>query len=151
MLWLRTPEMVYFKRGCTPVALDELRNVMGKQRCFIVTDSFLFKNGFIRPIEEKLDELGIVHSCFFDVEPDPSLTSAKAGAAAMTAFAPDVIIAYGGGSAMDAAKIMWVLYENPDVDFSDMAMDFMDIRKRIYTFPKMGQKAYFAAICDYYG
>ncbi len=146
MLWLRTPEKVYFKRGCTPVALDELRNVMGKQRCFIVTDSFLFKNGFIRPIEEKLDELGIVHSCFFDVEPDPSLTSAKAGAAAMTAFAPDVIIAYGGGSAMDAAKIMWVLYENPDVDFSDMAMDFMDIRKRIYTFPKMGKKAYFVAI-----
>ncbi|MCC8105803.1 MAG: bifunctional acetaldehyde-CoA/alcohol dehydrogenase [Clostridiales bacterium] len=146
MLWMRTPEKVYFKRGCMPVALDELGTVMGKKRAFIVTDSFLYKNGNTRPIEQKLDEMGIVHTCFSDVEPDPSLASAKAGAAAMTAFEPDVVIALGGGSAMDAGKIMWVLYENPDADFEDMSMDFMDIRKRIYTFPKMGKKAYFVAI-----
>ena len=146
MLWLRTPEKIYFKRGCMPVALDELGTVMGKKRCFIVTDSFLYRNGYTKPIEDKLDEMGIVHTCFSDVEPDPSLASARAGAAAMTAFQPDCIIALGGGSAMDAGKIMWVLYENPDADFSDMAMDFMDIRKRIYTFPKMGRKAYFVAI-----
>ncbi|MCD8074946.1 MAG: bifunctional acetaldehyde-CoA/alcohol dehydrogenase [Lachnospiraceae bacterium] len=146
MLWMRTPEKVYFKRGCMPVALDELGTVMGKKRAFIVTDSFLYKNGNTRPIEKKLDEMGIVHTCFSDVEPDPSLASAKAGAAAMTAFEPDVIIALGGGSAMDAGKIMWVLYENPDANFEDMSMDFMDIRKRIYNFPKMGKKAYFVAI-----
>ncbi|MCC8050656.1 MAG: bifunctional acetaldehyde-CoA/alcohol dehydrogenase [Clostridiales bacterium] len=146
MLWIRTPEKVYFKSGCMPVALDELGTVMGKKRAFIVTDSFLYKNGNTRPIEQKLDEMGIVHTCFSDVEPDPSLASAKAGAAAMTAFEPDVVIALGGGSAMDAGKIMWVLYENPDADFEDMSMDFMDIRKRIYTFPKMGKKAYFVAI-----
>lgn len=146
MLWMRTPEKVYFKRGCTPVALDELGTVMGKKRCFIVTDSFLYKNGYTKAIEAKLDQMGIVHTCFSDVEPDPSLASAKAGAAGMRAFEPDCIIALGGGSAMDAAKIMWVLYENPDADFDDMAMDFMDIRKRIYTFPKMGKKAYFVAI-----
>ena len=146
MLWMRTPEKVYFKKGCLPVALDELKNVMGKKRCFIVTDSFLYKNGYTKKIEDKLDEMGIVHTCFSDVEPDPSLASAKAGAAAMRAFEPDCIIAMGGGSAMDAGKIMWVLYENPDADFDDMAMDFMDIRKRIYTFPKMGKKAYFIAV-----
>ena len=146
MLWMRTPEKVYFKKGCTPVALDELGSVMGKKRCFIVTDSFLYKNGYTKAIEAKLDEMGIVHTCFSDVEPDPSLASAKAGAAAMRAFEPDCIIALGGGSAMDAGKVMWVLYENPDADFDDMAMDFMDIRKRIYTFPKMGKKAYFVAI-----
>ena len=119
---------------------------MGKKRCFIVTDSFLYKNGYTKKIEDKLDEMGIVHTCFSDVEPDPSLASARAGAAAMRAFEPDCIIAMGGGSAMDAGKIMWVLYENPDADFDDMAMDFMDIRKRIYTFPKMGKKAYFIAV-----
>ena len=146
MLWMRTPEKVYFKKGCMPVALDELGTVMGKKRCFIVTDSFLYKNGYTKGIEDKLDAMGIVHTCFSDVEPDPSLASAKAGAAAMRAFEPDCIIALGGGSAMDAAKVMWVLYENPDADFDDMAMDFMDIRKRIYTFPKMGKKAYFVAI-----
>ena len=146
MLWMRTPEKVYFKKGCLPVALDELKNVMGKKRCFIVTDSFLYKNGYTKKIEDKLDQMGIVHTCFSDVEPDPSLASARAGAAAMRAFEPDCIIALGGGSAMDAGKIMWVLYENPDADFDDMAMDFMDIRKRIYTFPKMGKKAYFIAI-----
>lgn len=146
MLWMRTPEKVYFKKGCMPVALDELGTVMGKKRCFIVTDSFLYKNGYTKNIEEKLDQMGIVHTCFYDVAPDPSLASAKAGAAAMRAFEPDCIIALGGGSAMDAGKIMWVLYENPDADFEDMSMDFMDIRKRIYTFPKMGKKAYFVAI-----
>ena len=146
MLWMRTPEKVYFKKGCMPVALDELGTVMGKKRCFIVTDSFLYKNGYTKGIEDKLNEMGIVHTCFYDVEPDPSLVSAKAGAEAMRAFEPDCIIALGGGSAMDAAKVMWVLYENPDADFDDMAMDFMDIRKRIYTFPKMGKKAYFVAI-----
>ena len=146
MLWLRTPEKVYFKKGCMPVALDELGTIMNKKRCFIVTDSFLYKNGYTKKIEDKLDSMGIVHTCFSDVEPDPSLASAKAGAAAMTAFEPDCIVALGGGSAMDAAKIMWVLYENPDADFEDMSMDFMDIRKRIYPFPKMGKKAYFVAI-----
>ena len=146
MLWMRTPEKVYFKKGCMPVALDELGTVMGKKRCFIVTDSFLYKNGYTKQIEDKLDQMGIVHTCFSDVEPDPSLASAKAGAAAMRAFEPDCIIALGGGSAMDAGKVMWVLYENPDADFDDMAMDFMDIRKRIYTFPKMGKKAYFIAV-----
>ena len=146
MLWMRTPEKVYFKKGCTPVALDELKNVMGKKRCFIVTDSFLYKNGFTKKIEDKLDQMGIVHTCFSDVEPDPSLASARAGAAAMRAFEPDCIIAMGGGSAMDAGKVMWMLYENPDADFSEMSMDFMDIRKRVYTDPKMGKKAYFIAI-----
>ena len=146
MLWFRAPEKVYFKKGCMPVALDELGTVMGKKRCFIVTDSFLYKNGYTKPIEDKLDQMGIVHTCFSDVAPDPSLASAKAGAKAMTAFEPDCIIALGGGSAMDAGKVMWMLYENPDADFSDMSMDFLDIRKRVYTFPKMGKKAYFVAI-----
>ena len=146
MLWMRTPEKVYFKKGCTPVALDELGTIMGKKRAFIVTDSFLYKNGYTKNIEDKLDQMGIVHTCFYEVAPDPSLASAKAGAAAMRAFEPDCILALGGGSAMDAGKIMWVLYENPDANFEDMSMDFMDIRKRIYEFPKMGKKAYFVAI-----
>ena len=146
MLWFRTPEKIYIKKGCLPVALDELKAVMNKKRAFIVTDNFLFNNGYAKPITDKLEEMGIAHACFFDVEPDPTLACAKAGAAQMTAFKPDVIIALGGGSAMDAAKIMWVLYEHPDVDFADMAMRFSDIRKRIYPFPKMGEKAYFIAI-----
>ena len=146
MLWFRAPEKVYIKKGCLSVALDELKNIMGKKKAFIVTDSFLYKNGYTKPITDKLDEMGIAHNTFFDVEPDPTLACAKAGAAQMTAFAPDCIIALGGGSAMDAAKIMWVLYEHPAADFMDMAMRFMDIRKRIYTFPKMGEKAYFIAI-----
>ena len=146
MLWFRTPEKVYIKQGCLPVALDELGSVLGKKRAFIVTDSFLFKNGYTKPITDKLEQLGIVYSTFFEVEPDPTLSSARKGAAAMTAFQPDVIIALGGGSAMDAGKIMWVLYEHPDADFADMAMRFSDIRKRIYTFPKMGEKAYFIAV-----
>jgi len=146
MLWFRAPEKVYIKQGCLPVALDELGKVLNKKRAFIVTDSFLFKNGYTKAITDKLDALGIVHSTFFDVAPDPSLGSALKGTEAMTAFAPDVIIAVGGGSSMDAAKIMWVMYEHPDVDFLDMAMRFSDIRKRIYTFPKMGEKAYFIAV-----
>ena len=146
MLWFRAPEKVYMKKGCLPVALDELKTVMGKKRAFVVTDSFLYHNGNTKPITDKLDEMGIEHTTFFDVAPDPTLASAKAGAEQMRIFQPDVIIALGGGSAMDAAKIMWVLYEHPEVDFMDMAMRFMDIRKRIYTFPKMGEKAYFVAI-----
>jgi acetaldehyde dehydrogenase/alcohol dehydrogenase len=146
MLWFRAPEKVYIKKGCMPVALQELGDVMGKKRAFVVTDSFLYKNGYTKPITDKLDEMGITYTVFSDVEPDPSLKSAQSGAEAMTKFEPDVIIALGGGSAMDAAKIMWVLYEHPEADFIDMAMRFVDIRKRIYTFPKMGEKAYFVAI-----
>ncbi len=146
MLWFRTPEKIYFKRGCMPVALNELGQVMGKKRCFIVTDQFLYKNGYTKPVEEKLDELGIVHSCFWDVAPDPTLQCAQEGVKQLRAFEPDVIIAMGGGSAMDAAKIMWVMYEYPEAAFEDMAMDFMDIRKRIYTYPDMGKKAYFVCI-----
>ena len=146
MLWFRAPEKVYIKKGCLPVALDELKNVMGKKRAFIVTDSFLYHNGYTKPIADKLDEMGIVHTTFFDVAPDPTLASAKEGAEQMKAFQPDCIIALGGGSAMDAGKIMWVLYEHPEADFMDMAMRFMDIRKRVYTFPKMGEKAYFIAV-----
>ena len=146
MLWFRAPQKVYFKKGCMPVALDELGTVMGKKKCFIVTDTFLYKNGYVAPIEAKLDQLGIQHTCFYDVAPDPNLSSALKGAQAMRLFEPDCIIALGGGSAMDAGKIMWVMYEHPEVDFLDMAMCFMDIRKRVYTFPKMGEKAYFVAI-----
>ena len=146
MLWFRAPQKVYFKKGCMPVALDELGTVMGKKKCFIVTDTFLYKNGYVAPIEAKLDQLGIQHTCFYDVAPDPNLSSALKGAQAMRLFEPDCIIALGGGSAMDAGKIMWVMYEHPEVDFIDMAMRFMDIRKRVYTFPKMGEKAYFVAI-----
>lgn len=146
MLWFRAPEKVYIKKGCLPVALDELKNVMGKSRAFIVTDTFLYQNGYTKPITDKLDQMGIVHTTFFDVQPDPTLKNAKDGAKQMEAFKPDCIIALGGGSAMDAAKIMWVLYEHPEVDFMDMAMRFIDIRKRVYTFPKMGEKAYFIAI-----
>lgn len=146
MLWFRAPEKIYIKKGCLAVALDELKSVMGKKKAFIVTDSFLYKNGYTKPVEKKLDEMNITHTTFSNVEPDPTLACAKEGAAQMASFAPDVIIALGGGSAMDAAKIMWVLYEHPEADFMDMAMRFMDIRKRVYTFPKMGRKAYFIAI-----
>lgn len=146
MLWFRAPEKVYMKKGCLPVALAELKQVMDKKRVFIVTDSFLYRNGYTKAVTDKLDEMGILHKTFFEVAPDPSLESAKKGAAEMTAFEPECIIAVGGGSAMDAAKIMWVMYEHPEVDFMDMAMRFVDIRKRIYTFPKMGEKAYFIAI-----
>ena len=146
MLWFRAPEKVYFKKGCLPVALDELGTVMGKKKAFIITDQFLYKNGYTKCVTDKLDSLGIMHTTFYNVAPDPTLACAKEGTAAMRLFEPDVIIAIGGGSAMDAAKIMWVMYEHPEADFLDMAMRFMDIRKRIYTFPKMGEKAYFVAI-----
>ena len=146
MLWFRTPQKIYIKKGCLPVALDELKSVMGKKKAFIVTDNFLYQNGYTKPVTDKLDEMGITHTTFFDVQPDPTLANAKAGAAQMAAFQPDTIIALGGGSAMDAAKIMWVLYEHPEADFMDMAMRFIDIRKRVYTFPKMGEKAYFIAV-----
>ena len=146
MLWFRAPEKVYIKKGCLPVALDEVGNVMQKKKAFIVTDSFLYKNGYTKPITDKLDEMGVTHTTFFNVAPDPTLACAKEGVAAMNAFQPDCIIAVGGGSAMDAGKIMWVMYEHPEVDFLDLAMCFMDIRKRVYTFPKMGEKAYFIAV-----
>ena len=143
MLWFRAPEKVYFKKGCLPVAMAELE---GKKKAFIVTDTFLYQNGYTKPIEEKLDEMGITHTAFYNVAPDPTLACAREGAEAMRAFQPDLIIAIGGGSAMDAGKIMWVLYEHPDADFMDMAMRFVDIRKRVYGFPKMGEKAYFVAV-----
>ena len=146
MLWFRAPEKVYIKRGCLPVALEELKNVMDKKKVFIVTDTFLFENGYTKPITDKLDELGIAHTTFSNVASDPTLACAIEGTRAMNEFKPDAIIAVGGGSAMDAGKIMWVMYEHPEVDFLDMAMRFMDIRKRVYTFPKMGEKAYFIAV-----
>ena len=146
MLWFRSPEKVYIKKGCLPVALEELKEINPRKKAFIVTDRFLYENGYTRPITEKLNEMDIAYTVFSEVEPDPTLKIAKKGAEMMTNFAPDVIIAIGGGSAMDAAKIMWVLYEHPDADFTDMAMRFSDIRKRIYTFPKMGEKAYFIAV-----
>ena len=146
MLWFRAPEKVYIKKGCLPIALDELRTVRGAKKAFIVTDTFLYENGYTKPITDKLDEMGIQHTCFWNVQPDPTLANATEGAEQMRSFKPDTIIALGGGSAMDAAKIMWVLYEHPEADFMDMAMRFIDIRKRIYTFPKMGEKAYFIAI-----
>ena len=146
MLWFRAPEKIYIKKGCLPVALDELRSVRGAKKAFIVTDTFLYQNGYTKPITDKLDEMGIQHATFFNVQPDPTLANATEGASQMRAFMPDTIIALGGGSAMDAAKIMWVLYEHPEADFMDMAMRFVDIRKRVYTFPKMGEKAYFIAI-----
>ena len=146
MLWFQAPEKVYIKKGCIPVALRELSENMGKKKAFIVTDNFLYTNGYTKCVTDELDKMGITHTTFFDVQPDPTLASAKEGAQAMRAFNPDVIIAIGGGSAMDAGKIMWVLYEHPEVDFADMAMRFSDIRKRIYKFPHMGDKAYFVAI-----
>lgn len=146
MLWFRTPQKVYFKKGCLPVAMRELKQVLGKQKAFVVTDRYLFQSGTVHCITDQLHELGIAYQIFSDVEPDPTLACAKRGAEEMRAFAPDVIIALGGGSAMDAAKIMWVMYEHPEADFMDMAMRFMDIRKRVYTFPTMGEKAYFIAV-----
>ncbi|MBQ2421202.1 MAG: bifunctional acetaldehyde-CoA/alcohol dehydrogenase [Clostridia bacterium] len=146
MLWFRAPEKIYIKKGCLPVALDELKTVRNAKKAFIVTDTFLYQNGYTKPITDKLDEMGIQHTTFFNVQPDPTLANATDGAAQMASFQPDTIIALGGGSAMDAAKIMWVLYEHPEADFMDMAMRFIDIRKRVYSFPKMGEKAYFIAI-----
>ena len=156
MLWFRTPQKVYFKKGAMPVALNELRDVMGKKKAFIVTDSFLYQNGYTKPITDKLDELGITYTVFSNVQPDPTLANAQEGAKAMSAFQPDTIIALGGGSAMDAGKIMWVMYEHPEVDFQDLAMRFVDIRKRVYTFPHMGESHLLRhrqrghALCRYY-
>jgi acetaldehyde dehydrogenase/alcohol dehydrogenase len=146
MLWFRTPQKVYIKKGCLSVALEELKTVLGKKKAFVVTDSFLYHNGYTKTVTDKLDAMGITHTTFFNVEPDPTLACAKEGTAAMNTFKPDCIIAVGGGSAMDAAKIMWVMYEHPEVNFMDLAMRFMDIRKRVYTFPKQGEKAYFIAV-----
>ena len=143
MLWFRAPEKVYHKKGCLPVALAELKN---KKKAFVVTDQFLYENGYTKPVTDKLDAMGVTHTTFYHVAPDPTLACAREGAAQMAAFKPDLIIALGGGSAMDAAKIMWVLYEHPEADFMDMAMRFVDIRKRVYGFPRMGEKAYFVAI-----
>ena len=148
MLWFRAPEKVYFKKGCLPVALQELKDVLGKKRAFIVTDSFLYKNGYTHVITDRLNEMGITYTVFSDVQPDPTLANAQAGAKLMREFEPDVILAMGGGSAMDAGKIMWVLYEHPEVDFMDMAMRFIDIRKRVYTFPKMGESIFHR--CSYF-
>ena len=146
MLWFRTPQKVYFKKGCLPVALDELKNYYDKKKAFIVTDGFLFSSGMTAPITDKLDEMGIQYACFYEVAPDPTLQIARKGLEQLKAFQPDVIIALGGGSSMDAAKIMWLMYEHPECNFEDLAMDFMDIRKRVYTFPKMGEKAMMVAI-----
>ena len=146
MLWFRAPEKIYIKSGCLQTALEELKKVLHKKRVFIVTDKFLYENGHTNDVVKKLNEMGIASTVFFDITPDPTLSSVRLGAKAMQDFKPDCIIALGGGSAMDAGKIMWVLYEHEDVDFMDMAMRFMDIRKRVYTFPKMGEKAYFIAI-----
>ena len=146
MLWFRTPQKVYFKKGCLPVALDELKTYYHKKKAFIVTDSFLYSSGHTKPITDKLDEMGITYACFYEVAPDPTLQCAQKGVEQIKAFQPDVIIALGGGSAMDAGKIMWLMYEHPECRFEDLAMDFMDIRKRVYTFPKMGEKAMFVAV-----
>ena len=146
MLWFRAPEKVYIKKGCLPVALRELHTDLHRKKVFLVTDTFLYNNGYTKPITDALDQMGIVHTTFYDVAPDPTLACAREGAKQMRAFEPDCIIAVGGGSAMDAGKIMWVLYEHPEADFLDMAMRFSDIRKRVYKFPKMGEKAYFIAV-----
>lgn len=146
MLWFRAPQKVYFKKGCLPVALDELKNVYNKKKAFIVTDTFLYQNGYTKPITDKLDEMAITYDCFFEVAPDPTLQCAQKGLEQLKAFGPDTIIALGGGSAMDAAKIMWLMYEHPECRFEDLAMDFMDIRKRVYVFPKMGVKAMMVAV-----
>ncbi|MDR2302487.1 MAG: bifunctional acetaldehyde-CoA/alcohol dehydrogenase [Deltaproteobacteria bacterium] len=146
MLWFRTPPKVYMKRGSLEVALEELVTALGKKRIFTVTDSFLYKSGHLKPLIEKLDSLKVDRDVFFEVEPDPTLASAKAGAARIKAFEPDAIVAVGGGSAMDAAKIMWLLYERPEADFLDLAMRLMDIRKRVIKYPKLGKKALFVAV-----
>jgi len=145
MLWFRVPEKVYFKFGCLPVALKELKD-MGKKKAFIVTDKILFDLGYVDIITKVLEESNIEFKVFSDVLPDPTLATAKKGAEEMKSFQPDTIIALGGGSPMDAAKIMWVMYEHPEVRFEDLAMRFMDIRKRVFTFPKMGEKSMMIAI-----
>ena len=145
MLWFRMPEKVYFKYGSLGVALPELKE-MKKKKAFIVTDRVLAELGYVDKITKVLDENGIDFRVFSEVAPDPTLAIARKGAEAMRSYNPDVIIALGGGSPMDAAKIMWVLYEHPEVNFHDLAMTFMDIRKRVYPFPKMGEKAMMVSI-----
>ena len=145
MLWFRVPEKTYFKYGCLPVALKELKD-MNKKKAFIVTDKVLFDLGYTHKVTDILEECNIDFEIFFDVVPDPSLKTARSGKKAMMSFEPDVIIAIGGGSPMDAAKIMWVMYEHPEVKFEDLAMRFMDIRKRVYKFPELGKKAMLVAI-----
>lgn len=145
MLWFRVPEKVYFKYGSMCVALRELKD-LNKKKAFIVTDRVLYELGLVDNVTKLLDELGIDYKIFYDVEPDPTLRTAKKGAAEMLSYNPDAIIAIGGGSAMDAAKIMWVLYEHPEVKFEDLAMRFLDIRKRVYAFPKLGEKAMLVAV-----
>ena len=146
MLWFRAPEKVYFKRGSLRLALEELKKEYGRKRAIVVTDEYLYTSGMSKAVTKELDKLDIAHVEFFDVTPDPTIACAREGAKLMRRFKPDVIIALGGGSPMDAAKIMWVLYEHPDADFEDLAMRFMDIRKRVYSFPKMGEKALFMAV-----
>lgn len=147
MLWFRAPEKVYFKRGSLRLALEELgEKEYGKKRAFVVTDEYLYNSGMVKEVTKVLDAMNVTHMEFFDVTPDPTLACARAGAELMKKFKPDVIVALGGGSPMDAAKIMWVLYEHPEVDFQDLAMRFMDIRKRVYSFPRMGDKAMFVAV-----
>ncbi len=143
MLWFKVPSKVYFKRGATDLALRELA---GKKRAFIVTDRFLFNSGAVDNITKVLDDIGIEHEVFFDVKPDPTLSTINQAMAILKPFEPDVIIALGGGSPMDAAKIMWLMYEQPDTNFADISMRFMDIRKRICRIPDLGKKAYMVAI-----
>jgi len=145
MLWHRVPDRIYFKYGSLGIAINELKD-LGRKRAFIVTDKTLYNLGLINPVVDQLEGLGIDTKVFFDVEPDPTISTARKGAKEMASFQPDTIIAMGGGSPMDAAKIMWVLYEHPEVDFDDLAMRFMDIRKRVYTFPTLGSKAMMVAI-----
>jgi acetaldehyde dehydrogenase/alcohol dehydrogenase len=145
MLWFRVPPKIYYKYGSLGIALKELSS-LGKKKAFIVTDKVLFQLGYADKVTNILNELEVSYKIFSDVEPDPTLAAAKKGAAEMESFKPDVIIAIGGGSPMDAAKIMWVLYEYPEIRFEDLAMRFMDIRKRVYTFPKMGEKALLIAV-----
>ncbi len=143
MLWFRIPPKVYFKSGCLPVALRELE---GKHRAFIITDKPLFNLGVAEKVTNVLDEIGVKHQIFFDVEPDPTLATVNKGLAEINNFNPDVIIAIGGGSPMDAAKVMWLMYEYPDTDFEGLATRFMDIRKRVYELAPLGAKAMMVAI-----
>ena len=145
MLWHKLPKSIYFRRGCLPIALEEIATD-GKKRAFIVTDSFLFNNGYVDEVTNVLKKFGVETEVFFEVEADPTLSVVRKGAEQMNSFKPDVIIALGGGSPMDAAKIMWVMYEHPETHFEELALRFMDIRKRIYKFPKMGVKAQMVAI-----
>ena len=146
MLWFRAPEKVYFKRGCLGLALKELKDEYARKRVFVVTDEYLYKSGIAKRITEELDKQGLAHTEYFEVTPDPTLACVRDGVKRMQAFAPDAVLAVGGGSPMDAAKVMWLLYEHPNAKFEDMALRFMDIRKRAYAFPKMRGKSIFVAV-----